>query len=146
MVDIKRFIENAGVLEHLDKAFMNDAFILGKMLNIPKDVIEMLGEGSTYENQEKARAAIISYCIQPDANDFSQGMLDYFKLDDVILEVDFSHLPFVQAFEKDRSEVKRNLARAFLDMVNGGADQQEAADVLDLAFTKFNEPIKQPTI
>lgn len=138
MVDIKRFIENAQVLEHLDKSFMNDAFILGKMLNIPKDVIEMLGEGSTYENQEKARAAIISYCIQPDADDFCSGMLQYFKLEGYKLELDYSHLPFVQAFEKDRSEVKARLAKAFLDLVNAGANQQQAADELGFEYlTEF---------
>lgn len=140
---INRFIENASVLEHLDKAWMNDAFVIGKMLNIPKDVIEMLGDGATYENQEKARAMIISYCIQPDADDFCDGMLRYFNYGPQYkLTIDYSHLPFVQALERDRAEMFEKKANAFMRMVSAGADQQQAADILGLELNKFNAPVR----
>lgn len=147
-VSINRFIDQSTVLESLDKAYMNDAFIIGKMLNIPKDVIEMLGD-STYENQEKARASVISYCIQADANDFCEGILKYFGLGDTYnLELVYSHLPFVQVFEKDKADTAKSKASAFSVLVNAGADQKEVADMLGMGdwLTKFREPIpKTPT-
>lgn len=141
--DINRFVEQPTIFKALDEAFMTDAYILGKMLNIPKDVIEMLGEGSTYENQEKARAMIVSYCLQPDAEDFCEGILKYFKYSEGYrLELDYSHLPFVQALEKDRAEMFEKKANAFMRMVSAGADQQQAADILGLEIDKFNAPVR----
>lgn len=137
MVDIKRFIERADIFKHLDEAYLDDAMKIGQMLKIPQDVIGNLTKGSTYENQEMARAAIVSYCLQPDADDFCKGILDFFGISGFVLKYEFGHLPFVQAFEKSRSEVKKNLAKAFLDMVNAGADQKETADFLELPITKF---------
>lgn len=139
MVDIKRFVENANVLDALDKSWMNDAFVIGKMLNIPKDVIEMLGD-STYENQEKARAAIVGYCIQPDADDFCEGILRYFGLDKSYdLQLDYSHLPFVQVYEKERAETVEKKANAFFKLVQAGADQAEAAEQVGLDLETFKE-------
>lgn len=140
MVDIKRFVEDFGSFEKLDKAFMNDAFLIGKMLNIPKDVIESFEQGSTYENQEKGRAAVISYCIQPAFEDFAKGVLDYFNVHDLMLEVTFDHLPFVQTFEKDKAETMAKKASAFKALVEGGVDQQQAADECGLNVDIFTEP------
>lgn len=138
-LNINRFVENAGVLTQLDEAYMNDAFLIGKMLNIPKDVIEMLGD-STYENQEKARASIVSYCIEPDAEDFCNGLTEYFGYDDkgVKLKLDFSHLPFVQVFESEKANVMKGKADALLKLVDAGADQQEAAEWLGIDVTVNN--------
>lgn len=141
MVDIKRFLEDLGSLEKLDKAFMNDAFFIGKMYNIPKDVIESFEQGSTYENQEKARASIISYCVMPAANDFCRGLLDYFGITDHEMELDYSHLPFVQTFERDRAETMEKKANAFHKLRSAGADPQEAADALGLDLSLFSDPV-----
>lgn len=140
-VSINRFIDQPKVLEALDEAFMKDAFLIGKMLNIPKDVIEMLGS-ATYENQEKARAVIISYCIQPDANDFCSGLLKYFGLDEYKLELNYDHLPFVQVFEKDRAETLKLKSEAFMKLVDSGADPNQVAELLDFqnVLTEFGEP------
>lgn len=140
MVDIKRFLEDVGALEKLDKAFWNDAFIFGKTLNIPKDVMEMLDKGATYENQEKARASIISYCIVPAAEDFCEGVLDFFDLEGYVLKLNFDHLPFVQTFEMDRAETDDKKASAFFKLVRAGASQEEAADAVGLDLTTFTEP------
>jgi len=140
MVDIKRFIERMDGLQSLDKAYMNDAFFIGKMLNIPKDVIESFESGATYENQEKARATIISYCVQPAADDFCQGITSHFKVP-YHLELDYSHLPFVQTFERERAETNDKNASAFKKLVEGGADQMEASEACGFVFTKFNKPI-----
>lgn len=143
-VDINRFIESGQIISELDKSFMNDAFIIGKMLNIPKDVIEMLGD-STYENQEKARASVISYCINPDANDLAQRILDYFDMNEYQLELDYSYLPFVQVFESEKAKSNRDKAFAFDKLVRSGADPMEAAILLGMeSLTKFGD-ISAPT-
>lgn len=146
MVDIKRFLEDLGALEKIDRAFMNDGFIIGKIYNIPRDVIERFDEGSTYENQEKARASVISYSVSPAMEDLCKGLLDYFNLsNDFELVMDYSHLPFVQTFEKDRAETMDNYATAFRKLVEAGADQEEAAEVCGFNFKKpFREPKPMP--
>ena len=138
---IERFITDGTMLQNLDEAFMTDAFLIGKLLNIPKDVIEMLGD-TTYENQEKARAAIISYNIQPDADDFCQGLTRYFGLNEQNLEIklDYSHLPFVQVFENEMAETKGKKSEAFRTLIESGADQTEAAQWLGIDIETFNEP------
>jgi len=143
-VAVNRFVENPAIFQRLDEAWMNDAFAIGKMLNIPKDVIEMLGSGATYENQEKARAMIISYCIQPDMEDFCEGICRYFgySREDYRLELDYSHLPFVQALERDRAETWESKAMAFMRLVSAGADQMQAAEVLGIEIDTFNAPVR----
>ncbi|MEM7485045.1 MAG: phage portal protein [Bacteroidota bacterium] len=137
MVDIKRFVERSDVMKNIDESYLDDAMKIGQMFKVPQDVIGNLTKGSTYENQEMARASLASYCLQPDSEDFCQGILDHFGITGYTLKYSFDHLPFVQAFEKDRSEVKKNLAKAFLDMVNAGADQQQTADYLGLDIDSF---------
>jgi hypothetical protein len=146
MVEIKRFLEDLGALEKIDRAYMNDGFIIGKIYGIPRDVIERFDEGSTYENQEKARASVISYSIQPAMEDLCNGILDYFGLAaDYELEMDYSHLPFVQTFEKDRADTMDKYATAFRKLVEAGADQGEAAEVCGFQFKKeFREPKPMP--
>lgn len=140
MVDIKRFLEDLGALAKLDTSFLNDAFLIGKMYNIPRDVIERFDQGATYENQEKARAAVISYCIQPAADDFCAGLLDFFGVTDLTLMLSYDHLPFVQTFEKERAETDERRAMAFFRLVSAGADQKEAAELLGLDLNSFTEP------
>jgi len=142
MVDIKRFVENLNGLQSLDKAFMNDAFFIGKMLNIPKDVIESFEGGATYENQEKARASIISYCVQPAADDFCKGLLKFYNISGMRLELDYTHLPFVQTFEKERAETLDKNATAYKKLVEGGVGQQQASDACGFDFTDFTEPMR----
>lgn len=141
MSDIKSFVSDAGVLGSLDAAFMNDAFIVGKTLNIPKNVIELLGDDATYENQEKARAAIVSYCLQAPADDFGQGLLDHFGIQGATLSLDFSHLPFVQVFEKEKAETTEVKSKAMVNLVRSGVKQEDAAREIGWDFTEFNAPI-----
>ncbi len=140
MVDIKRFIDDLGGLQKLDQSFMNDAFLIGKMYHIPRDVIERFDEGSTYENQEKARASVISYAVDPGAEDLCTGLLDLYGVEGVYLALDYSHLPFVQAFEKDKAETADSKSKAFKNMVQAGADPQEAATASGLDLTTFQDP------
>ena len=103
MIDIKRFVEDRRGLD-LDKAYLDQYFIIGSMYGIPRDVLEAY-VSSTYENQEKARASHVTYTLQPKGNDFFQGLAKRFGYDIAGKEIfiDWSHLPFMQVFERDRA-------------------------------------------
>ena len=140
--NIERFIDDSAVLQNLDDSFLTDAFLIGKMLkNIPKDALELLGD-STYENQEKARASLISYCIQPDADDFTQKISEYFGLTDqgLTIRLDYSHLPFVQVFEGERASVANSKANAFGSLTELGMDYDKAAEFLGFKPDDFTQP------
>ena len=140
MVSISRFIENAQVLKSLDDSFMTDCFLIGKVLNIPKDVIEMLGD-STYENQEKATAKMVSYCLQPDMDDFANGLWKYYQGEENLsLIVKYDHLPFVQVFERERADTDKAKSDAFDKYVRAGADPEEVAAMLDIPLETFDAP------
>lgn len=137
MVDIKRFVENAGVLTELDKSFLGDYYLCGKLFGIPRDVLEAY-ESSTYENQEKARMSHVTYTIQPGNEELCEALSSHFGYKDKKLVIDYSHLPFMQAGEKDRSETNKNNAEALVKLVDAGADQQQAADYLGIEVEMKN--------
>jgi hypothetical protein len=140
--NIERFIDDSQVLQNLDDAFLNDAFLIGKMLkNVPKDALELMGD-TTYENQEKARASLVSYCIQPDADDFTQKIGEYFGMGDegLSIRLDYSHLPFVQVFESEKASVMSTKANAYGTLTGLGMDYKAAAMAVGLEPEDFNEP------
>ncbi len=129
-------------LPFLDEAFYKSMFYIGKVLNIPRDVLEVI-DGSTYENQEKARALIIYYVIQPAANDFCDGLLRHFGYEGYTLELDYSHLPFLQVMETDKAEVFSRKAEALKDLIEAGMNPEDAADYLGIPYSRpFNQPIR----
>lgn len=142
---VNPMLANDGKLKSIDESWMSDAYKVGKILKIPKDVMEILGTGSTYENQEKARAAVMYYACQPEGNDMGQGILDFYdrtmgyRAAGMSLRYEVNHLPFVQAFMKDESEVKQKLSTAFKNFVQSGADQQQTADYLGIDIEDFQE-------
>lgn len=129
-------------LPFLDEAFYKSMFYIGKVLNIPRDVLEVI-DASTYENQEKARALIIYYVIQPAANDFCDGLLRHFGYEGYTLELDYSHLPFLQVMERDGAEVFTRKAEALKDLVEAGMNPEDAAEYLGIPYSRpFNEPVR----
>lgn len=133
MVDVKRFIDNYGVLKSLDEAFLNDYYLIGKAFGIPRDVLEAYNS-STYENQEKARASHISYTIQPKMNDLCTALESYFGYDKEgkSIEIDYSHLPHVQVFEKEKAEARRLNAMAMKDLIDAGGNPEQVAEYLEI--------------
>lgn len=133
-------------LQSIEDSWKADAYNIGRLLKIPKDVLEILGSGATYENQEKARAAMMYYSCQPEGNDLAQGIMQKFNrtmgyLDsglDLRYEVD--HLPFVQTFMKDQSDVKAKLASAFRNLRQSGASAEDSAAFLGIDIENFEKP------
>lgn len=139
MIDIKRFVEQSSVIGELDKSYLNDYFLIGSMYDIPKDVLEAFNSG-TYENQEKARGAFVDYCLSPAAEHLSNEMEVFFGYNnegkDII--VDWSHLPFMQVFEKDRTEINYKKTQSILNLMKAGVKMEEINAILDLNLTELD--------
>lgn len=106
MLDIKRFVEDIDKLK-LDDAYISDFFKVCNFYGIPRDVAEASVQGSTYENQEKSRGAHVEYCLQPKGNDLADGLERLFGYTDknIDIQISWSHLGFMQFFEKERVNV-----------------------------------------
>lgn len=138
LVDIKRFVENIANLK-LDESYMADYFAIGKMYGIRRDVLEAF-KSSTYENQEQATSAHVSYTLSPKGEDLGDGLTEWFGYDNANKKIVFrwDHLPFVQVLEKNRVEVLKTKAETLTILVNNGADANEVGE--DLGFNyKFKE-------
>lgn len=138
MIDIKRFVDNIANLK-LDEAFLADYFLIGAMYGIPKDVLEAYNS-STYENQEKARGAHVSYCLQPKGNVFFEGLTEYFGYTQEKKEIiiDWEHLPFMQVFAKDRAETESIKAETLNSLMDAGVSVEEINKYLDTTFTNLD--------
>lgn len=125
MVDIKRFVEDMRKLE-LGKSFLEAYYIIGSMFNIPKDVLEAYNS-STYENQEKARAAHVSYTLQPKGDNFLQALGNRFGYPEQKkkIVISWDYLPFMQVFEMDRVKVNQIIINTMANMLNQGVSLDE---------------------
>jgi hypothetical protein len=106
-VTLQRFVDDIAALK-LDEGYFADYFIIGGMYNIPRDVLEANLAGSTYENQEKARASFVDYCLRPKGEDLMNGLENVFGYDDknIDLHISWNHLSFMQVVERDRASLK----------------------------------------
>jgi len=98
-VDMQQMVSNIKTLA-LDEAYESDLIKVANMYGIPKDVIDILAKGSTYENQEKSLGKFINYNEMPKV----QQMTDTYEviLDEQDLRGSFKHLPFNSVFEVDK--------------------------------------------
>lgn len=138
MVDIKRFVENMGQLK-LNEKYLAAYFIIGNMYGIPRDVLEAYNS-ATYENQEKARGAHVSYTLEPKAEELMEALSKRWGYTDQgkSLVMSWDHLPFMQVFEKDRAETKKKNAETFAILAKNGIPLDEINEYLDTNFTKID--------
>ena len=143
-VNISRFVEKPDVLKSLDESYLADYFKIGKMYGIPRDVLEAY-DSSTYENQEKSRGSHVSYTLSPKGDDLGDSVavrLNY-NLVNKTISFDWSHLPFMQVFEKDKADVNKSNADTLSTLINAGVDPESAALLLNMEVefnTQSNEP------
>lgn len=139
MIQIRRFVEDFKSLE-LGKSYLEDYYLIGSMYNIPRDVLEAYNS-ATYENQEKARAAHVNYCFEPKGNQFMDSFELHFGYDAEGKNIcmDWSHLPFMQVFEKERADVKKTKVETFKSMIDMGVTPDNANAFLDTNF-EIKEP------
>lgn len=133
-VQIRRFVDDLGN-EQFDKAYLGDYFIIGSMYGIPRDVLEAYAS-STYENQEKARAAHINYCLDPKGNQFMNAFEKHFGYDKEgkNIEITWNHLPFMHVFEKERAEVAKVKVETLNSLLKLGVSIEEANEFLGTEF------------
>jgi hypothetical protein len=103
-VDLHHFVDNLANLK-LDESYFNKVFIIAKMYNIPKDIIEMNVKGATWENQEKAMGRLTDYCLKPLAQKLTDTLENIYGLED--LRKEFGHLSFNKVFEQERENVRQ---------------------------------------
>lgn len=134
LIDIKRFVENMASLE-LGKAYLEDYFLIGSMYGIPRDVLEAYAS-STYENQEKARGAHVSYCLQPKGDQFMNELARIWGYTEAgkTIEVTWDHLPFMQVFEKERAEVQNKKILTLTNMLKINIPLEECNAFLETNF------------
>jgi len=135
LVEIKRFVENLGNLQ-LDQAYQADYFNIGSMFGIPRDVLETALTSSTFENQEKARMAHVSYTLQPKGNDFMDSLEEHFgyreQKKNIVIE--WEHLPFMQVFEKEKQEKKKTQIESLSLLLKEGVLIEDANQFLGTSF------------
>lgn len=104
-IKIERFTNNLAQLK-LDESFLTDYFIIGKMFNIPRDVLESkLEGGSTFENQEKSLSRHTEQGLSPKGEYLTDAFEFLFDFED--LRMSWNHLSFNQVIEKEREEKKK---------------------------------------
>jgi hypothetical protein len=105
-IDIKRFTDNFAA-QKFDDAFWAQVYTIGKMYNIPKDVIEAYmsgGKGATYENQEKAMVRHIEHTLKPKGDELCDALENSFdNVKDI--EMSWSHLASYNVFEVEKQNV-----------------------------------------
>jgi len=109
MADIKRFVDNIANLK-LDESYREDYFTIGNMYGIPRDVLEVNVNGSTYENQEKARLMHVEYCLKPKGYDLVNGLERIFGYEqrNIDLVISWNHLSFMQFAEREKALTKKD--------------------------------------
>lgn len=132
MIDIKRFVESAAIVGELDDSYMSDYFKIGTLYDIPKDVLEAFNSG-TYENQEKARGALVDYCLSPSGEKFGTSLAGFFGLpDNEEILFDWEHLPFMQVFANERAKTEYTKTQSLLNLMKAGVPIEEINTILDL--------------
>lgn len=147
MLDIKRFVEDLKALD-LPAQYLSQYFLIGNMYNIPRDVLEAYAS-STYENQEKARASHVSYTLQPKGNDFLEALAKRFgyNIEGKKVCIDWSHLPFMQVFEKDKAITQYQKTQSMTNLLKLNVDIKEVNEFLGTNFknAKYEQPKPKET-
>ena len=110
----------------------SDLAKIGSMYNIPKDVLEAISKGSTYENQEKSTARHIQYSETPKAMDLLEGLCNLFSLNVEDYKLSFADNSFMKVFEKDQAEINKINAETLQTLTNNGAKASEVAEMLGI--------------
>lgn len=126
-VDLKHFVDNLAQLK-LDEAYESDLIKACNLFDIPKEVIDILSKGSTYENQEKSIGKFINYCQMPKV----RQMTDIYEtiLNEQDLRGSFSHLPFNAVFESEKKTNRKTDIEALKMSAEMGLDAKIVNDKL----------------
>lgn len=142
MFDIQRFVSDMGSLK-LDDSYLATAMQIADMYGLPKEVIALLQSGSTYENQEKARAAVVSYCLEPKAVAFHAPLSKRVLSGRKRFVESWDHMPFMQYAERERAMAKYLQTQSMRNLQQSGVPQDEINQFLDLNFINVTQQKQQ---
>lgn len=143
MIKIQRFVSDMAALE-LKEQYLHQYFIIGSMYGIPRDVLEAYNS-STYENQEKARAAHVNYCLEPKGEQFMDAFENHFgyPAEGKNITISWKHLPFMQIFAGEEVAVKKSTIEVFNAMVSARIPLDQINEYLGTEF-EVEEPEELP--
>lgn len=98
-VDFTHLVADMNKLK-LNEAYTHDLLVIADMFGVPKELIGVLMDGSTYENQEKATGRLIDYTIRPACQQLTDVLEGILGQED--LRISFKHLPFNAVFEAEK--------------------------------------------
>jgi hypothetical protein len=124
---MQQMVSNLAQLE-LDDAYESDLIKIANMYDIPKDVIDILSKGSTYENQEKSLGRFINYTQMPKVQQFTDTI--ELILNEQDLRGHFKHLPFNSVFEVDKINNRKIELESLKIAQELGADSKIITDKL----------------
>jgi len=139
MVKIQRFVSDMASLQLKDQ-YLHQYFVIGSMYNIPRDVLEAYNS-STYENQEKARAAHTNYCLEPKGEQFMDSFENHFKYPEQgkNITISWKHLPFMQVFAKEKADTQKVTIENLNSLLALGVSIDQANEYLGTEF-EIEEP------
>lgn len=118
-IDIKRFTDDL-YKQRFDDGFAAQLYQIGKMYNIPRDIIEAYSSssrGATYENQEKAMVRHIEHSLKPKGEELMDALEGILDIDPI--EMSWTHLACYNVFEVEKQEIiKAKLENAILAKEN----------------------------
>lgn len=134
MVKIQRFVSDMAALQLKDQ-YLHQYFIIGSMYGIPRDVLEAYNS-STYENQEKARAAHVNYCLDPKGEQFMDGFENHFDYPATKKKISISwkHLPFMEVFQKQKADTQKVVIENLNSLLTLGVPIKQANEYLGTQF------------
>jgi hypothetical protein len=130
-ISIERFVDNFAQLE-LDKSYDADALKMASLLNVPKEVLDLLADGTTYENQEKATGRQVEYSAKPKWKQLTDWFQSQYGFQDI--RADYSDLSFNQVFEKDRADKEKTKAETMLLLAKAGIPEDQINAFLGTNF------------
>lgn len=144
MVKIQRFVSDMANLE-LKEQYLHQYFLIGSMYGIPRDVLEAYNS-ATYENQEKARAAHVNYCLDPKGEQFMDAFENHFGYKEAgkNIMITWDHLPFMQVFAKEKAETQKLTLENLNSLLTLGVSIEQANEYLGTQF-EIEEPEETTT-
>lgn len=141
---IQRFVEDLAKLQ-LPQEYLHQYFLIGNMYNIPRDVLEAYNS-ATWENQEKARAAHVNYCLEPKGEQFMDAFEVHFgyRQQGKNITISWDHLPFVQVFAKERAETQGKTIENLSSLLQLGVSIDQANKFLGTEFEIEEKPATPP--
>lgn len=138
LVDIKRFVENASIVNELDESYFSDYFKIGSMFGIKKEVLDASLNGATYENQAEATGSYVEFTLAPSGNLFTNPISKRFNYNTKEILMSWDHLSFMQLFEKRRAETTKIKIETMERLVKMGVTVDEINVILDTNFTSID--------